>query len=252
MKYPKSIIITGASSGLGAALAQSYAYNDITLGLIGRNKTRLEEVAQICRKQGAKVEIGLIDVRDHQILKEWIDDFDAKYEVDLVIANAGISAGSSGNDEHNKTFRDIFAINVDGVINTILPAISRMKSRRFGQVAIISSLAGIRGLPSCPAYSASKAAVRFLGEGLRGELQDYGIEVCVVCPGYIKTPMTDENKFYMPFLMSPQKAANKIIQGLYNNRSRIAFPLMLYIPLYLISCISVSLTDKFFAKLPKK
>lgn len=148
--------------------------------------------------------------------------------------------------------RELFATNVDGVINSIMPAIACMRTRRKGQIAMISSLAAIRGLPSCPAYSASKAAIRFLGEGLRGELKTEGIRVSVVCPGYIKTPMTEVNHFPMPFLMPPEKAARIILKGLAKNRSRIAFPLPLYIPLWLLSCLPTALTDPLFAALPKK
>ena len=252
MYSPKHIIITGASSGLGAALAEQYAAPGVTLGLTGRNAARLEKVAEKCRDKGARAVKAVIDVRDDAIMAEWITEFEAKYPVDLIIANAGISAGSGGNPDEQKTLRDIFAINVNGVINTIMPAIAYMRERKAGQVAIISSLTAIRGMPSCPAYSASKAAVRFLGEGLRGELKDWGIEVSVVCPGYIDTPMTQVNEFYMPFMLSATQAARKIQKGLEKNTSRIAFPWMLYLPLYLLSCLPVAMTDTLFAKLPKK
>jgi len=185
-------------------------------------------------------------------MQEWIEGFDTKYPIDLVIANAGISAGSGGNPDDLKTLRALFAINVEGVVNTIMPAIAHMRERRKGQVAIVSSLASLRGLPGCPAYSASKAAVRFLGEGLRGELKEYGISVNVICPGYIDTPMTEVNEFTMPFMLSARKAARKIRTGLAKNKSRIAFPLALYIPLYLLACLPVRWTDGLFARLPKK
>lgn len=247
-----NIVITGASSGLGAALAKAYAASGVTLGIIGRNKERLRKVSDYCSDKGAKVVTGVIDVRDDAIIKEWLEQFDSSHPIDLLIANAGISAGAGGQPESQKITRDIFAVNVNGVINSVLPVIPLMKSRRQGHIAIMSSLAGIRGLPSCPAYSASKAAVRAFGEGLRGDLKKDGIYVSVICPGYIRTPMTEVNKFPMPFIMEAGKAADIIMHGIQCNKSRIAFPLALYIPLWLISCLPVALTDPFFAALPKK
>jgi short-subunit dehydrogenase len=154
--------------------------------------------------------------------------------------------------ESEAQVREVFDTNVGGVLNSVLPAIPLMQARKSGQVAIIGSLAGIRGLPSCPAYSASKNAVRAFGEGLRGALKEFGIGVSVVCPGYIRTPMTDVNNFPMPFIMSAEKAAHIIKSGLAKNRSRIAFPLALYLPLLFISSLPLWLTDPFFAALPRK
>ena len=134
----------------------------------------------------------------------------------------------------------------------MLPLIPSMTQRGQGQIAVMSSLAGIRALPSAPAYSASKAAVRFLGEAWRGELKKYGVKVSVICPGYIRTPMTDVNDFPMPFLMEPEEAACRIIKGLKANRSRIAFPWQLYIPLWGMSCLSNFITDPIFAAMPAK
>jgi short-subunit dehydrogenase len=252
MASSTNIIITGASSGIGRALAEAYSRPGVTLGLIGRSKERLTDAAAFCKKKGAEVKTGLIDVRDNEIMKEWIDQFDTRHPVDLLIANAGVSAGAGGQKEDQKKVHDIFTTNVNGVINSVLPIIPRMQERRMGHIAIMSSLAGLRGLPSCPAYSASKAAVRAFGEGLRGELKEYGISVSVICPGYVKTPMTDVNEFPMPFIMEDYEAAKIIMRGIAKDKARIAFPLALYIPLYLLSCLPVGLTDPIFAALPKK
>jgi short-subunit dehydrogenase len=169
-----------------------------------------------------------------------------------VIANAGISAGTSGGLESEDQIESIFKTNIDGVINTINPAIKIMEKQKYGQIAIISSLAGFRGLPSSPAYSASKSCVRVYGESIRGSLAPLGIKVNVVCPGYIKTPMTDVNEFPMPFLMDANKAAKIIKNGLRKNRSRIAFPFPLYFVVWLATLISTTITDPIFARLPKK
>lgn len=243
----KTIVITGASSGIGAGLAQEYATNGVHLGLLGRNSERLGEVTAMCEAQGATVQTASIDVTDREAMDDWLHTFDEKTPIDLLVANAGISGGSSGDETHR-----IFAVNVDGVLNTVLPVIPLMTARKRGQIALVSSLAGIRGLPSAPAYSASKATVRSYGEALRGQLGKQGVKVSVICPGYVKTPLTDVNTFPMPFIMSPQKAAQIIRNGLARNRSRIAFPWPLYVPLWFLSCLSTALTDWLFARLPEK
>lgn len=252
MKEPKTILITGASSGIGKALSLAYAAPDITLLLTGRNQQRLEEVATACQQKGATTLTALLDITDSHSVATWILAMDDAHPLDLVIANAGISAGSGGEGESDEQVRRIFATNIDGVLNTIHPAIERMKPRKKGQIAIISSLAGYRGLPSSPAYSASKAAVKVYGEGLRGHLKDSGVNLSVVTPGYIRTPMTDVNDFPMPFLMEVDKAAELIKKKLKKNPARIAFPKPLYWLVWLISCLPPCLTDPIFARLPSK
>jgi short-subunit dehydrogenase len=185
-------------------------------------------------------------------MDSWLRFIDSAHPIDLVIANAGISAGTGIHGENGKQVREIFATNIDGVVNTVQPLIPRMLARGRGQIALMSSLAGMRGLPSCPAYSASKACVRAYGEGLRGWLGTHGVQVSVICPGYIKTPMTQVNDFPMPFMMEADKAARLIAQRLRWNQSRIAFPLVLHLPIWLLGCLSPTLTDWFFARLPAK
>lgn len=185
-------------------------------------------------------------------MKKRLEEIDAKHPLDLVIANAGISAGTEGGPESFDQVKKIFGTDLDGVLNTIHPTIDLMKRRRKGQIALVSSLAGFRGLPSSPAYSASKAAVRVYGEALRGNLEKFGIAVNVICPGYIKTPMTDVNEFPMPFLMKPEKCAQKIKDGLAKNKSRIAFPFPLYFTVWFMTLLSTKITDPLFARLPGK
>lgn len=252
MKNPKNIVITGASSGLGTALAGYYARPGAILHLHGRHHERLAAVARECRAKGAEVFIQTGNITNTDAVAAWLLSADTKTPIDLVIANAGISAGIGGGGESATQVGDIFSTNIGGVMNTVMPFIPHMIERRRGQIAIISSLAGIRGLPSSPAYSASKAAVRVWGEGLRGWLKAYGIEINVVCPGFVKTPMTDVNPYPMPFMMSAEKAARIIAKGLAGNKSRIAFPKALYWPLLISTVLPAFLTDPLFAKLPAK
>ena len=252
MIKPSHIVITGASSGLGAALARYYAKPGVRLALLGRHEERIKETAKSCEQFGATVQAILVDVTDKESMTDCLTALDSFTPIDLIIANAGISGGMGGEGESEAQVRAIFSVNVDGVMNTLQPVIPRMVARKKGQIAIMSSLAGIRGLPSAPAYSASKAAVRFYGEGLRGYLGKAGVDVSVICPGYIKTPLTDKNTFPMPFIMDADIAAARIAKGLARNQSRIAFPRRLYWPLWWLSCLSPAITDPFFAALPAK
>ena len=206
MKNPQNILITGASGGIGQSLAQLYSKSNINLFLCGRNEKKLQEVKALCEALGAKVIIKSFDIKNELAAKEFIEEIEEKFAIDLVIANAGISAGTALGTESFEQVKEVFLTNINGVLNIIHPAIEKMKLRKKGQIAIISSLAGFVGLPSSPTYSASKAAIRVYGEGLRGNLAEFGIEVSVICPGYIKTPMTDVNNFWMPFLMSRKNA----------------------------------------------
>ena len=248
-----TILITGASSGLGAALARTYAGPEVRLYLAGRDTPRLEAVAAACRGLGALVETRTIDVADRPSMSQWLNEAWERQPLDLVIANAGISAGTGARlGETAEQARAIFAVNLDGVLNTVLPVIEPMRRRRAGQIVIMASLAGFRGLPSAPAYSASKAAVRVWGEGLRGWLANDGVGVTVVCPGFVETPMTARNRFPMPFLMSSDAAAALIHRAIARNRGRVAFPWPMAAMSWLLASLPPGWTDPLLRRLPKK
>ena len=148
--------------------------------------------------------------------------------------------------------RAIFAVNLDGVLNTVLPLLPAMQQRGRGQIAIMSSLASFRGFPGAPAYCASKAAVRFWGEALRGELWESGLRVSVICPGYVVSAMTAANKFPMPMLMKAEQAATIMKRGLAADRARIAFPWPLYFGAWLVGLLPPALIDPLLRALPRK
>ncbi len=255
MKHPAptSILITGASSGLGAALAEAYAAPGIRLVLGGRAADRLETVAGRCRDKGATVDSALMDVTDREAMAAWVLAADAGRPLDLVIASAGISAGTGRRrGESDAQSRDIFATNLAGTLNTVQPLIPVFRARKAGQIALLSSLAGYRGFPGAPAYCASKAAVKAWGEALRGWLAADGVRVSVICPGFVRTPMTAVNRFPMPFLMEADTAARLIIRRLARNHGRIAFPWPMAFGAWLTAALPDAVIGRLAQRAPRK
>ena len=249
---PTTVFITGASSGIGKALALRYAEAGRTLFLCGRNEERLNQVAEACRQKQSTVHTFLFDVRNQSETEEAIAAADKIAPIDLLIANAGVSAGVLGMDETPVSSRAIFETNIFGVINTVLPVAEKMKSRKKGQIAIISSLSGYRGMASCPAYSASKSCVKAWGEALWGTLKPHGIYVTTVCPGFIETPLTDKNRFKMPFLMKADKAADIIVRRLEHRPPIIAFPWIMAFGAWLGGMLPARIILPILGRLPKK
>ena len=253
---PRTILITGASSGIGAALALGYAAPAVTLFLSGRDERRLAAAAEACRARGAAVYASTLAVTDRAAMESWILASDARSPLDLVVANAGISGGTGGtsgaNGEGAEQTRRIFETNVTGLLNTVLPAIPPMQRRGTGQIALMSSVASFRGMPGAPAYSASKAAVRAYGEALRGALAPSGIRVSVICPGFVRSRMTAANRFPMPLLMDAERAARIIRRGLERDKPRIAFPWPTYFAAWIMGALPPILTDPLLRKLPRK
>jgi short-subunit dehydrogenase len=222
----QTVLITGASSGIGRALALHYADQRCALGLLGRNAERLEAVAAECRKRGAQVRTGALDIRQRASMKTWIEEFDRASPVDLVVANAGVMEGRrpGGDIEPADAAYELIETNVLGVFNTIQPLLPAMMARGRGHIAIVSSLAGFIPLPDSPSYCASKSAVMSYGLSLRALLAARGIGVGVVCPGYIDTPMMHRESGPKPFKMTAEKAASLIDRGIERNRALIVFP----------------------------
>ncbi|MFZ3357365.1 MAG: SDR family NAD(P)-dependent oxidoreductase [Xanthobacteraceae bacterium] len=222
----RTVVITGASSGLGRALALRYAADATTLGLLGRSSDRLGHVADDCRRLGATVRTGCIDVRARSEMEHWLQQFDAHSPIGILIANAGVMAGrpADANIESSTAGYAVMETNVLGVLNVIQPALPWMMSRGHGQIGIVSSIAAFIPLPDAPSYSASKAAILAYGLALRSALHRSGIGVSVICPGYIKTPMMAQETGCKPFAMPPERAAALIVRGLQRNCAIIEFP----------------------------
>ncbi len=245
----KTILITGASSGIGAALAIEYAATGNILYLTGRSQSRLENVRKICERKGAQTIAVITDVKNREDIQRIISSIK---NLDLVYANAGISSGTSSGDEEFSVVDDIFQTNVIGMLNTVYPALEQMKKKHAGQIVLISSLASYRGMAGSPAYSASKAAVRVYGEALRDLYYNDGIKINVVCPGFVKSGITDKNRFFMPFLMPAEKCASIIRKGVEKNKAIIAFPAIMAFLSWLIMSLPTALSSFITRRLPKK
>lgn len=226
---PASILITGASSGLGAGLALRYAAPGVQLALAGRDPARLGGVAESCRARGAVVRDQVLDVTDAAATGAWALATDDSAPLDLVVAAAGISGGPQENQvtEGLASATGQVAANLLGVMHVMEPLLPRLLARGRGHVAMVSSVAGYRGLPYSPAYSASKAGVRAYGDGLRAALRPHGVMCSVVVPGFFDSPMTDRFMGDKPFMMSLDRAADIVKRGLDRRQARIVFPRLL-------------------------
>lgn len=210
---PRAVFITGASSGIGAALARCYAAQGATLGLAAR---RLDALDALVATLPGRHYVYPLDVANAQALASAGNDFTARVGApDIVIANAGISVGTLTQEAaDNQAFRRIMETNVLGMVHTFQPFIGAMERRGSGRLVGIASVAGIRGLPGAGAYSASKAAVIAYLESLRVELRSSGIKVVTIAPGYIRTPMTDANDYAMPFMLEVDEAARRFTEAI--------------------------------------
>lgn len=223
---PRTIVITGASSGIGLALAKDYAREGHRLALLGRDRIRLQEAAAACEKAGAQASVAAIDVTDRAGMESWLQNYDAANPVDLLIANAGILRGSPDGHapETGEDSRAVFETNVNGLLNTVHPLLPRMIARRHGQVAVMSSIAALTPLSWCPSYAASKAASYSYGISLRESLSPHGISVSVICPGFVDTRMTGQLGKPPAGIMRVEEASARIRRGLSANEAVIAFP----------------------------
>ena len=225
-----SIVITGASSGIGAALARFYARPGVTLGLMGRDQVRLRAVASKARETGAIVQEGVLDLRDRDALTSFLTEFDAQHPVDLVIANAGVLDGRRADRtiEGADAARRVIEINLLGAIDTLHAVLPGMRRRRRGHVVLVSSLAALSPVTDAPAYSASKAGLLAYGRALRAAVAEEQVRVSVVCPGYVASAMTDSHIGEQPGKISADAAARLIGAGIRRNTAVIGFPRSLF------------------------
>lgn len=252
------VFITGASSGIGAALALQYAAQGAALGLVGRRRQPLQQLIDRL-PHPERHHLYVLDVNDHEALRIAAADFIAEGNgIDVVIASAGISQGTlTEYAEDQKVFESVFATNMLATVATFSPFIATMKQQaqagqRDCRLVGIGSVAGIRGLPGAGAYSGSKAAVMSYCESLRVELRASGIKVTTLVPGYIDTPMTQVNQYRMPFLMSAVAFAAQASAAITRGTSYQVIPWQMGLVAKLLRILPNWLYDLVFAKAPHK
>ena len=247
-----NVFITGASSGIGAALARHYAARAANIGLFARRAEALATLANEIPAQRCATYAG--DVRDSAALDHAGRDFIARFGAPtVVIANAGVSLGAlTAHAEDLPVFRTVLETNVIGMVNTFAPFVAVMQATRGGTLVGIASVAGFRGLAGSGAYSASKAAAITYLESLRLELRDAGIAVVTICPGYIATPMTATNPYPMPFLLDPDKAARLIARAIERRKRFYVLPWQMAIIGFLLRRLPRPIYDAVFAHAPRR
>ena len=248
---PPTVFITGASSGIGAALARHYGQRGATLGLAAR---RHSELVRLVEQIGAKASIHAVDVANSDAIARAARNFMAAHGVpDIVVANAGISVGTHGGDEGDvQVLERVFRVNVVGLAATLQPFVEPMRARGTGRLVGIASVAGVRGLPGAGAYSASKAAVKTLMESLRLEFHRTDVRVVTISPGYIDTPMTKKNPYPMPFLMPPETFAAKAASAIERGTSFTVIPWQMGVAGLALRAMPNWLYDRLFARAPRK
>lgn len=245
------VFITGASSGIGAALARAYAARGATLALVARRAAALQELAA---SLPVKTFIYPLDVANAEALQAAANDFIARAGLpDVVIANAGVSAGTlteAGSDL--KAFERIFATNVMGMVNSFAPFAAAMRRRGSGRLVGVASVAGVRGLPGAGAYSASKAAALSYLESLRVEMHDSGVKVVTIAPGYIATPMTAVNDYPMPFMLDADTAAQRMLRLIDRGARCAVVPWQMGIVATLMRLLPNAIYDRLAARAGRK
>ncbi len=247
----QKVFITGASSGIGAALARHYAARGATLGLAARRAAQMQELAASLSPQ---VSIYPLDVGDSAALAAAAQDFIGRHGVpDIVIANAGIGAGTRGDLAADiAVLSRILHTNVVGLAATLQPFVAPMRERGSGALVGIASVAGFRGLAGAGAYSASKSAAITWLEALRLELHGSGVDVITICPGYIATPLTAVNRYRMPFLLDAPEAARRIARAIEAKKRLAIIPWQMRIVFFFLRRMPNWLYDRLFARAPRR
>ncbi|KAB7662806.1 SDR family oxidoreductase [Sutterella seckii] len=249
-----NVFITGASSGIGAALARAYAARGATVGLVARSRDRLEELADSLNGGLKRHFVLPADVTNREEIFAAAREFECRSGgTTLVIANAGISHGVKTEYEEDLDMLEaVYRINVFAMAYTFHPFIEPMKARGYGQLVGMGSVAGIRGLPGSEAYCASKSAVITYCESLRIELQKYGILVSTICPGFVRTPLTAENPYKMPFIMEPDDFAREAVKAITERTTYRVIPWQMGVLAKIMRLIPNSLFDRILANRKQK
>lgn len=241
------VIITGASGGIGRALAIEYGRRGADVLLLARNEEQLYISKQLLESNGGKGFVRICDVSVKEDMNSAVDfAVNTLDGIDIAILNAGISGSQNIDGMDPVRFRQIFETNFFGIVNGITSVLPVMKKQGYGKIAGIGSLADFRGVPGVSAYNSSKAAMSNFLESARNELKQFGITVITVKPGFVKSGITEKNEFYMPMLMDADKAAKIIADGIEKNKPLIKFPLPVVIAAFIGKIVPASIYDWFF------
>ena len=235
------ILITGASSGLGAELARQYASAENELILLARREDKLFKLRSELFEKVKSIDIVVADVTAFEVLQEKIKSIGA---VDMVILNAGVSLGHSGDIPTIEEFKNLYDVNVlsnHAILEILLPL---FKERKSGKIVFISSLASLFTMPSSKVYSSSKRALNAYAEGIRYKYKKDGIKVVNILPGFIKSELTDKNEFIMPFLLETNEGVKRIIRAIEKEKRVYAFPLRFYLIISFLNLLPHFLREK--------
>ncbi len=234
--------ITGGGTGIGRALALRMARAGWQVAISGRREAPLRETQALAQDASGRIECFSCDVTDHAGMLKTVELIESAIgELDMAVLNAGTYAGERETRFSVELFREIFDTNVMGVVHGLDAVLPGFCARRKGQIVIVASVAGYSGLPMAAAYGASKAALINMAESLNLDLAPKGIKVTLVCPGFVRTPLTDQNKFPMPFLMDADTAAEKMYAGILSGAFEVSFPKALSLPLKVMRSLPYAL-----------
>lgn len=240
----RTILITGASSGMGAALAREYASTGIRLLLCGRNRERLDQVAADCAQRGAEAHIAAFDIADQAAVQSFVDEFAARFSLDLAILAAGVALVATDNKIEDRAAADhVFAVNWSGTLNTVYAVLPHMERNGSGHIVLMSSIGSHYGFMQAPTYCASKAAIRIYGQGLRARLAPQGIAVTVVLPGFVRTPMLPNLTKSGLRVIGAEKGARIIRRALKQKRTTCYFPVHLLAGVLVLRALPSSWQD---------
>jgi len=247
----KVVFVTGASSGIGHALAVELGRRGASVGLLARRAETLLEIAKEVEEAGGHALALPADVRDAEAVREAADQLREKFgRVDVLVANAGVGVTTDAKNLEAKEVADVMGINVLGAVNSVTAVLPEMVKQGSGQLVAISSLAAYRGLPKSAAYCASKAALSAFFESLRVDLRESGVNVTIIHPGFIKTPLTAGRHAQMPYLMELDDAIRKIIRAIEARKKSYAFPWQLATISRVGMLLPSNLYDRIIAKRP--
>ena len=245
----KTIWITGGSTGIGKSLAIKFANEGWNVAISARREELLNQISE----KYENISSFPLDVTDKLKCKEIFNQIKNKYEsIDICFFSTGTWNPKKEKDIDVEQIENVFKVNFFGTLNTIKAVEEHFKNKKDGIITIVSSIAGYKGLPNSTGYGPSKSALNNLAESLYFDFQRFGVRICLVCPGFIKTPMTDKNNFKMPFLKTPEYAAEKIYNGLVKQKVfEIHFPKTLTLVLKFLNLLPNKIYLKLVGKLTK-